>query len=58
MDGRNAADEDPGTPPGGCWPMKLCLDVTVLWPMVTIASHGQETDGKDSRRGQVQAIRM
>lgn len=30
----------PGTPVGSRWPLKLCLDVTVLWSMGKTASHG------------------
>ena len=32
MGGRNAGDERPGTPVGGCRPLKPCLDVTVCGP--------------------------
>lgn len=45
----------PGTPIGGCWPLKLCLDLTVLWPMGKTASCGQETNRKDFSRGQTEA---
>lgn len=49
----------PGAPVGGSWPLKLCLDVTVLWPMgKTASSHRQEVDRKDLSRGQTQASRM
>lgn len=48
-----------GAPVGGSWPLKLCLDVTVLWPMgKTASSHRQEVDRKDLSRGQTQATRM
>lgn len=45
----------PGTPVGGSWPLKLCLDVTVG---KTASSHRQEVDRKDLSRGQTQATRM
>lgn len=48
----------PGTPVGVCWPLKLCLDVTVLWSMGKTASHGQEADRKELTRGQIQDPRV